>query len=187
MAANPAPIPAQTHMELTKSEIAIADRCLSKRERQLAQWPQRRWLILTVFSAMILFGHLAVSDGMRSIEDDRATDWQVDHAVRDEPPPGLERRWVVGSMLKISKILETRYQVVTYAMMEVAIGYLQVLAGAIMVSVTIVRWKTDEKDVLICKLLRRQLQEFEPAAARNDGPPIDRTASPEGPHASRTS
>ncbi len=37
-------------MELTKSEIEVADRYLSKRERQLAQWPHRRWLIVAIFS-----------------------------------------------------------------------------------------------------------------------------------------
>jgi len=78
-------------MELTKREIEIADRCISKRERQLAQWPLRRWLILVIFSVSMLFGYINVSDGMRSIDDDRATDLQVDRSLGEGPPPGLEK------------------------------------------------------------------------------------------------
>ena len=44
-------------MQLTKSEIEIADRYISKRERQLAQWPLRRWLMLVIFSVFALVGY----------------------------------------------------------------------------------------------------------------------------------
>ena len=68
-------------MELTKSETEIAERWISKRERQLAQWPHRRWLILAIFSLIALLGYRDVSDGMRSIGDDKATDLQVSRPV----------------------------------------------------------------------------------------------------------
>jgi len=165
-------------MELTKNEIEIADRYVSKRERQLAQWPHRRWLILGIFSVIALVGYLAVRDGMRTIHDDSATDSQVDRAIGEAPPPDLEQRWVVGTMLKISKILESRYQVVTYALMEVAVGYLQVLSGAIMVCLVILRWNIGERDALICKLLRAKLQELEQGAAPNSRPPPQSPALP---------
>ena len=148
-------------MKLTKNEMEIADRFISKREKQLAQWPYRRWLIVIIFSASMLFGHRNVNDGMRSINDDRATDSQVDRALGDGPPPGLERAWVVGSMIKISRVLESRYQVMNYALMQVALGYIQVITGAIMVCLAILRWKPSERDALICKLLRMKLQKLE--------------------------
>ena len=154
-------------MELTKSEIEIADRYILKRERQLAQWPYRRWLILAIFSGMMLFGYRYVSDGMRSIGDDKATDSQVSRAVGEDPPPGLEHLWIVGSMMKISKILELRYQVVTYAFMQVALGYIQLISGAIMVCLTILRWNKGKRDALLCKLLRGKLQELEQDGAGN--------------------
>ena len=154
-------------MELTKSEIEIADRYLSKRERQLAQWPRRRWLMLVIFSVFALIGYRNVSVGERSIQDDKATDLQVSQALEEAPPPGLEHRWAVGSMMKISKILELRHQVVSYALMQVAFGYVQLLSGAIMVCLTILRWNAGERDALICKLLRGKLQELEQDAARN--------------------
>ena len=168
-------------MELTKSEIEIADRYISKRERRLAQWPLRRWLILVIFSVFALIGYRNVSDGMRSIDDDKATDIQVSLAIGGDPPPGLEQRWVVGTMLKISKILESRYQVVTYALMQVALGYIEILLGAIMVCLTILRWNTGERDALICKLLRAKLQELEQDAAPHSHPPPQSPASPEVP------
>jgi hypothetical protein len=68
-------------MQLTKREIEIADRYISRRERQLAQWPLRRWLILVIFSVSMLYGYINVNDGMRSIDDDRATDLQVDRSL----------------------------------------------------------------------------------------------------------
>src|SRR5437868_6804493 len=105
-------------MKLTKSEIEIADRYISKRERQLAQWPRRRWLMLAIFSVLALLGYRTVRDGDRSIQDDKATDLQVSQALEKAPPPGLEHRWAVGSMMKISKILELRHQVVTHALMQ---------------------------------------------------------------------
>src|SRR5258706_11956554 len=58
----------ETPMELTKSEIEVADRYLSKRERQLAQWPHRRWLIVAIFSVFTLLGYRSVNEGMRSID-----------------------------------------------------------------------------------------------------------------------
>ena len=168
-------------MELTKSEIEIAERFISKRERQLAQWPLRRWVILAIFSVFMFLGYRSVSDGMRSIHDDKAMDLQVSLAIGGDPPPGQEQRWVVGSMLKIGKVLESRYQVVTYALMEVALGYIEVLLGAIMVCLTILRWNTGERDALICKLLRAKLQELEQDAAPNSHPPSQSPASPEVP------
>ena len=109
-------------MELTKREMEIADRHIAEREKQLAQWPHRRWLMLAIFLVMAVVGYRQVSEGMRSIQDDKATDIQMSRALAEGPPPGLEQRWAVGSMIKISKILELRHQVVSYALMEVALG-----------------------------------------------------------------
>jgi len=155
-------------MELTKNELEIADRCLAKRERQVARWPQRRWLIIAIFSALALIGYLIQSDGMRDIRDDQATDLQVSRAFGETPPPGLENRWAVGTMIKIGKILDLRHQVVSYALMQVVLGSIQILAGAIMVCLVILRWNTAERDALICKLLRGKLQELEQDAARKN-------------------
>ena len=168
-------------MELTKSDIEIANRWISKRERQLAQWPLRRWLILAIFSVVALLGYRSASDGMRSIDDDKATDIQVSLAIGGDPPPGLEQRWVVGSMMKIGKVLESRYQVVTYALMQAALGYIEILLGAIMVCLTVLRWNTGERDALICKILRWKLQELEQDAAPNSRPAPQSPASPEVP------
>ena len=151
----------QTPMEFTKSEIEIADRCLTKRERQLAQWPSRRWLMLAIFSGLMLFGYRNYSDGMRSIQDDKATDIQVSQALEKDPPPGQEHLWAVGCMMKISKILELRHQEVTSSLMEIAVGYTQILMGLTMVCLIILRWNRGERNALICKLLRGKLQELE--------------------------
>jgi hypothetical protein len=165
-------------MELTKSEIEIADRYISKREKELAQWPRNRWLILAIFSVSMVFGYRMVSDGMRSINDDKAIDLQVSLAIGGDPPPGQEQRWVVGSMIKIGKVLEARYQVVIYALIQVALGYIQVISGAIIVLITILRWNRGERDALICKLLRVKLQELQQDAASNNRPPSQSLASP---------
>ena len=148
-------------MDLTKSEIEIADRYISKRERQLAQWPLRRWLMAVIFSVLALVGYLTMRDGERSIQDDKATDMQVSQALEKAPPPGLEHRWAVGSMMKVSKILELRHQVVTASLIEIALGYVQFISGVIMVGLIILRWNRGERDALICKLLRGKLQELE--------------------------
>ncbi|SRR5258708_5591245 len=154
-------------MELTKSEIAIAGRWISKRERQLAQWPHRRWLIPAIFTVFALLGYRSVRDGMRSIDDDKTTDSYVSAAIGEAPPPGLEQRWAVGTMLKVAKLLEVRQQEVAYALMEVAVGYVEILLAAVMVCLVILRLNTRERDALICKLLRGKLQELEQDAAPN--------------------
>jgi hypothetical protein len=148
-------------MNLTKKELEIADRYISKREKQLAKWPHTRWLTLLIFSAFIILGCRNVIDGRRSIDDDKATDMQVSQALEKDPPPGLEHRWAVGCMLKISKISELRHQVVTYSLMQIAVGSIQVLLGVTMVCLTVLRWNTRERDALICKVLRWKLQELE--------------------------
>lgn len=158
-------------MELTKHEIEIAERCISKRERQLAQWPLRRWLILAIFSFFAVLGYRSVSDGTRSIHEDTATDLAVDRALGDGPPPGEERRWVIGAMMKMGKLLELRHQVVTYSLIQVAVGYVTLLSGVIMVGLTILRWNISERDALICKLLRMKLQELAQNAAPGSRPP----------------
>lgn len=154
-------------MELTKNEMEIADRHISKREQQLAQWPRTRWLMLAIFLGMAFVGYRNVSDGSHSIQDDKATDMQVSQALEKDPPPGLEHRWAVGCMLKISKILELRHQVVSYALMEIALGYVQLLLAATFLCLTILRWNRTERDALICKLLRGKLEELKQDAARN--------------------
>ena len=172
-------------MELTKSEIEIAERWISKRERQLAQWPLRRWLMLAIFSVMALYGYRNVSVAERDIQDDKATDLEVSRSLGDGPPPGLERLWMMGAIRKTAKVLELRYQVVTYALIQVAVGYVVLLGGACMVALTIVRWNTGERDVLICKLLRTKLQELEPGSAANRGQLVgsetNRTSAAAGP------
>jgi hypothetical protein len=157
-------------MNLTKSELELADRCLSKREKQVAQWPQRRWLMLAIFAAFTLLGYLTLSDGVHGIQDDQAVDMQVSRAIGEDPPPGLETRWMVGSMMKIAKVLELRHQVVSWSLLEVALGSMQILWAVIVVCLTLLRWNTGERDALICKLLRGKLQELQQEAARNPAP-----------------
>jgi hypothetical protein len=166
-------------MELTKSEIEVANRYISKREKQLAQWPMRRWLMLAIFLAMALYGYRNLSVAERDIQDDKATDLEVSRSLGDGPPPGLERLWMMGAVRKTAKVLELRYQVVTYALIQVAMGYVVLLGGACMVALTIVRWNTGERDALICKLLRTKLQELEQGAAPNSRPLPQSPAVPE--------
>jgi hypothetical protein len=97
-------------------------------------------------------------------------DMQVSQALEKDPPPGLEHRWAVGCMMKISKILEARHQVVTASLIEVVIGFMWLISGVSMVCLIILRWNRGERDALICKLLRGKLQELEPGAAPNGGP-----------------
>ena len=164
-------------MDLTKNEIEIADRYISKRERQLAQWPRTRWLILAIFLVFALLGYRSVSDGMRTIHDDKSTDMDVSRALGEGPPPGEERRWTMGAMMKMGKLLELRYQVVTFALMQVALGYVQILLAVIMLCLVILRSNTVERDALICKLLRAKLQEQ--VAAPNIRPPPQLPPSPQ--------
>ena len=114
----------------------------------------------------MIIGYRYANEGMRTIKEDKGVDYDVSRTLKD-PPPGLEQRWVVGSMIKISKVLEARYQLVTYSLIQVAIGCVQLVAGGIMVIVVILRWNTDERDALICKILRAKLQEFKPAEISN--------------------
>ena len=166
-------------MELTKSEIGIADRCLSKREKQVAQWPRKRWVLLTIYSVLMLSGFLILNDGKRSIYDDQATEAQVSRALGEGPPPGLEHRWAVGSMRKISTILEARHQVVTLSLIELAVGFMWFISGLSMLCIIILRWRTGERDALICKLLRAKLQELAPDAASTSRSSSPLLASPE--------
>jgi hypothetical protein len=166
-------------MELTKREMEIADRCLSKREKQLAQWPLRRWLMVAIFSVFALLGYRVASDGERDINDDKVMDLTVDRAFfGKDPPPELEHLWAIGSMMKLNKVIELRHREVTYSLMQVAVGSMWALSGVIMVVLVILRWNTGERDALICKLLRAKLQELEQAAP-NSRPPSPSPASPE--------
>lgn len=106
---------------------------------------------------------------MRSIDDDKTMDSYVSATIGATPPPGLEQRWAVGTMLKIAKLLESRQQEVAYALLEVALGYLELLSAAVMVCIVVLRSRTRERDALICKLLREKLQELAPATGTNSG------------------
>ena len=162
-------------MELTKREMEIAERCLSKRERQLARWPFSRWLLVAGYSVFALIGYRIASDGERDINNDKAL--VVDRAFFGKDPlPEQEHLWAMGSMIKLSKVLELRHQEVTYSLMQVAVGSMWVLSGVIMVCLTIVRWNNGERDGLICKLLRGKLQELEQARCSEpgNGPLVDK-------------
>ncbi len=132
-------------------------------------------------SSNILSG--SVNEGMRSIDDDKTAYSYVNRAVGEAPPPGLEQRWSVGTMLKIGKILELRQKEVAHAVMQVALGYIEILSGVSMVCIVILRSRTRKRDALICKLLRGKLQELEPGAAPNRGPatPPGNSGVTEGP------
>jgi hypothetical protein len=127
----------------------------------------------------MLTGYRNVSDGMRDIADDKATDSDVSRALGEGPAPGQERLWAIGAMMKTSKLLELRYQVVTYSLMEVALGYVLILLGVANLCLTILRWNRGERDALICKLLRAKLQELEQVAAPNSRRAGQLPASPE--------
>jgi hypothetical protein len=116
---------------------------------------------------------------MRDVHDEKTIDFYVNSTIGAAPPPGLEQRWSVGTMLKVAKLLEDRQQVAAYALMEAAMGYVEILLAAVMVCLVILRWKTRERDALICKLLRMKLQELEQDAAPNSRPPSQSPASPE--------
>jgi len=165
-------------MNLTKNEIAIAERYLSKRERQLAKWPNRRGLMLVMCLVFALVSYRTISDGIRTINDDQATDKELSRALGGGPPPGLENRWAVGAMIKVSKILESRHQIVTYGMMQVALGYMEMVGAIILGCIAILRWNTGERDALICKLLRGKLQELEQSPAPGSAPPSQPPSSP---------
>jgi hypothetical protein len=134
-------------------------------------------VLLTIYSVLMLIGYLIVNDGKRSIYDDQATEAQVSRALGEGPPPGLEHRWAVGAMMKISTILEARHQVVTLSLMEMAAGFMPFISGLSMVCIIILRWNRGERDALICKLLRAKLQELD--AAPNSRPPSQFPGSPE--------
>jgi len=153
-------------MDLTQNEIAIAERHLSKRERQLAQWPRARWLILAAFAVFAFVGYRTASDGMGSLRDEKTIDSFVSATIAAGPPPGLEQPWAVGTQLKIAKLLESRQQEVAYSILEVGLGYLEILSAATMACLVILRSKTMERDALICKLLREKLQQL-----KQDAPP----------------
>jgi len=152
-------------MELTKSEIEIADRHIAKRERELAQWPRRRWVLLVVYSVAMIIGGLIILSGQRSINEDQSMEAEMRRALGKGPPPGLEERWTLGAMMKITTILEARHQMVTLSLLQMAAGFLPFISGLTMVTIVIRRWNGDERDALICKLLRAKLRELEQGAA----------------------
>lgn len=148
-------------MELTKSEQEIAERHITKRERELAQWPRRRWVLLVVYSVAVLIGCLIVNEGRRTIYEDQSMEAEMRRALGKGPPPGLEERWAVGSMMKITSILEVRHQLVTLSLLQMAAGFLPFISGLTMVTIVVLRWNGGERDALICKLLRAKLRELE--------------------------
>lgn len=153
-------------MELTKSEMEIAERHIAKRERELAQWPRKRWLLLVVYSMAMLIGFLIVNAGRRSIYEDQNMEAEFRRALGKEgPPPGMEERWLMGSILKIGNVMEVRHQVVTLSLLQMAVGCLPFFSGLTMVTIVILRWNGSERDALICKLLRAKLRELEAGTA----------------------
>lgn len=152
-------------MELTKSEMEIADRHIAKRERELAQWPRKRWVLLVVYSVVMFIGCLIVNDGRRSIYEDLSMEAEMRRALGKGPPPGLEERWTLGAMMKITTILEARHQIVTLSLLQMAAGFLPFISGLTMVTIVLLRWNGGERDALICKLLRAKLRKLEQDAA----------------------
>src|SRR4051812_17196652 len=118
---------------------------------------------------------------MGSIDDDKTAYSYASAAIGEAPPPGLEQRWAVRTMLKVAKLLEVRQQEVAYALMEVAVGYLEILSAAVMVCLVILRSNTRERDALICKLLGAKLQELQPDPLPSSRPHSQSPASPEVP------
>jgi hypothetical protein len=123
--------------------------------------------MLAMFSLFALVGYRIASDGMRSIDEDETIDLQASLAIGGYPSPDREQRWVVGSMMKIAKVLESRYQVVTYAMIQIGLGYMIFVSDIGMMVLIILRWNAGERDALICKLLRGKLRELQQADRTN--------------------
>ncbi|MEY4386644.1 MAG: hypothetical protein RLY20_1927 [Verrucomicrobiota bacterium] len=152
-------------MELTPHDLEIAERHIAKREKELAEWPRKRWRLLIIYSLLMLVGVRLVLDGLSTLIHDDAVEVDVKRVLSKGPTPGLQERWVMGAMIKVSTILEARHEIAILSLGQIIAGLMPFTACGSMVGIILLRWKDGERDALICKLLRMKLRELEQGGA----------------------
>jgi len=149
----------KTRMRLTKKEIALAENLLSRYEKRTASWPRKRWVLLAMTIAGIFIGAYWFLDSWNAISGEAS--YEITNIIKsdEEPTPEEAHLWAVGSMLKVAKILELRHQMLIFVYLEATISSLLIFFCICTLGIIIQRWNINERDALICKILRAKWQD----------------------------
>lgn len=146
-------------MELTEKEIVLAENLLSRYEKRTASWPRRRWVWLAIAIAGICIGAYWSLESWFALNSEAS--YEISRIIGSDEKPTLEEAhlWAVGSMLKVAKLLELRHQMLVFIYLEATSGFLIGVFSIGLLGIIIRRWNMDERDALICKVLRAKWQD----------------------------
>ena len=146
-------------MRLTEKETVLAENLLSCYEKRTASWPRRRWVWLAIAIAGICSGAYWFLESWIAIKGEAS--YEITRVIKsgEEPTSEEAHLWAVGSMLKVAKILELRQKMLFFAYLDATGGLLAGLSSACFLGIIIHRWNIDERDALICKVLRAKWQD----------------------------
>jgi hypothetical protein len=147
------------NMKLTEKETVLVERLLNCYEKKTASWARKRWVLLglaiigicaSAYVAISAFADLrsqASYDIVEVIESDKSLTQENAHL------------WAVGMMVKIAKIFELRQEMLVLIYLEATSGFLIGVFSICLLVIIIRRWNMDERDALICKVLRAKWQD----------------------------
>jgi hypothetical protein len=147
------------NMKLTEKEIFLAETLLSRYEKRTTSWPRRRWVFLVIAIAGICVGAYLFLESW--IEINSEASYEISRILESDDKPTFEEAhlWAVGSMLKVAKLLELRHQMLVFMYLEATSGFLIGVFSISLLVIIIRRWNMDERDALICKVLRAKWED----------------------------
>jgi hypothetical protein len=146
-------------MRLTEKEIVLAENLLSRYEKRTASWPRRRWVLLVIAIAGICIGAYWFLECWIAINSEASYDITKIIKSGEKPTSEEAHLWAVGSMLKVAKILEIKQQMLIFIYLEATSSVMIMVSCACFLAIIIQRWNIDERDTLICKILRAKWQD----------------------------
>jgi len=155
------------NMKLSEKETVLAENLLSRYEKRTASWPRRRWVWLAIAIAGICIGAYWSLESWFALNSEAS--YEITKIIGSDKKPTLEEAhlWAVGSMLKVAKLLELRHQMLVFMYLEATSGFLIGVFSIGLLVIIIRRWNIDERDALICKVLRTKWED-ELAEKRTD-------------------
>ena len=95
------------------------------------------------------------------IEINSEASYEISKIIESDEKPTLEEAhlWAVGSMLKVAKVLELRQKMLVLIYLEATSGFLIGVSSICLLGIIIMRWNKDERDALICKVLRAKWED----------------------------
>jgi hypothetical protein len=153
-------------VQLTEAERDFAERLLDRYEKSARNWPRTRFFCLLLGCFLLVWGSFLVARAITNARNLAAREVLSRDEVAQMPSGPRAELWLLGALLKATKIQSLRARHQLWLLMEASIGIVLDAMGIALLTLLAARWRTHERDLLLGKILRQKWEEEFAAPAR---------------------